>query len=53
MRDNEKCNISPVRTAISDTKCIGVTNPEGPEKYNNIEMKSIEKKSLSDTLLID
>ena len=46
MRDNEKCNISHVplhrlkRYSIINTKCIGVIDSEGPEKYNNTEMKS-------------
>ena len=43
MRDNEKCNIShaPAWAVLNlNTKCIGVIDPEGPEK-NNTEMKSV------------
>ena len=47
-RDNEKCNISRAsqewlklkRYSILNTKNIAVIDPEGPEKYNNTEMKS-------------
>ena len=45
MRNNKKVQhlsrpLAPAPYSIFNTKCIGVIDPEGPEKYNNTEMKS-------------
>ena len=43
-RDNEKCNIPHAtyhrlkRYANINTKCNGVNDTEGPEKYNNTDL---------------
>ena len=41
MRDNEQYNISHSHST-GLIKCIGVIDPEGPEKYNNTE-KSLQE----------
>ena len=33
-------SLTPPSTSMLNTKCVGVIDPEGPEKYNKTEMKS-------------